>query len=53
MESEGKAGYLLSVFGRKLEQSSIAGILRSGKGESQYGVFELHVGHFPGRRGSA
>jgi len=34
VESEGKAGYLLSVFGRKLEQSSIAGILRSGKGEA-------------------
>jgi len=34
VESEGEAGYLLSVFGRKLDQSSIAGILRSGKGES-------------------
>ena len=34
MESEGEAGYLLSVFGRKLDQGSIAGILRSGKGES-------------------
>jgi hypothetical protein len=34
VESKGEAGYLLSVFGRKLNQSSIAGILRSGKGES-------------------
>jgi len=33
VESEGEAGYLLSVFGRKLDQNSIAGILRSGKGE--------------------
>ena len=32
--NEGKAGYLLSVFGRKFDQGSIAGILRSGKGES-------------------
>ena len=31
MESEGGAGYLLSVFGRKLDQGSIAGILRSGE----------------------
>ena len=33
VESEGEAGYLLSVFGRKLDQESIAGILRSGKEE--------------------
>jgi len=33
VESEGKTGYFLSVFGRKLDQKSIAGILRSGKGE--------------------
>ena len=33
VEREGEAGYLLSVFGRKLDQRSIAGILRSGKGE--------------------
>ena len=30
--NEGKAGYLLSVFGRKFDQGSIAGILRSGEG---------------------
>ena len=35
-----------------LTRGSIAGILRSGKGERQYGVFELHVGYFPGRRRS-
>ena len=33
VENEGKKGYILSVFGRKIEQRSIAGILRSGKGE--------------------
>jgi hypothetical protein len=30
--NEGKAGYLLSVFGRKFDQGSIAGILRGGEG---------------------
>jgi hypothetical protein len=30
--NEGKAGYLLSVFGRKFDQRSIAGILRGGEG---------------------
>jgi hypothetical protein len=33
LENEGEKGYILSVFGRKIEQRSIAGILRSGKGE--------------------
>jgi len=33
LKNKGKVGYLLSVFGRKLDQKSIAGILRSGKEE--------------------
>jgi hypothetical protein len=33
LKNKGKVGYMLSVFGRKLDQKSIAGILRSGKEE--------------------
>jgi hypothetical protein len=33
LKNKGKVGYLLSVFGRKFDQKSIAGILRSGKEE--------------------
>jgi hypothetical protein len=33
LKNKGKSAYLLSVFGRKFDQKSIAGILRSGKGE--------------------
>ncbi len=32
LKNKGKVGYVLSVFGRKFDQKSIAGILRSGKG---------------------
>jgi hypothetical protein len=39
IESGGEAGYLLSVFGRKLDQGSIAGILRSGEGKEKSMVF--------------
>jgi 4-amino-4-deoxy-L-arabinose transferase-like glycosyltransferase len=39
LESEGKQGYLLSVFGRKLDQESIAGILRSGEGKEKSMIF--------------
>jgi hypothetical protein len=39
LESEGQAGYLLSVFGRKLDQASIAGILRSGENKEKSMVF--------------
>jgi hypothetical protein len=31
LKNRGKVGYVLSVFGRKFDQKSIAGILRSGK----------------------
>ena len=31
LKNKGKVGYVLSVFGRKFDQKSIAGILRSGK----------------------
>ena len=33
LKNKGKVGYMLSVFGRKLDQKSIAGILRSGTEE--------------------
>ena len=49
LKNEGKVGYVLSVFGRKFNQKSIAGILRSGnEGGGMATQRAVPVKHEPG-----